>query len=201
MTSKLLKWNPEYYTIWNYRRLILRHQFGHTGSRDLGDYTAPVHDVLTNLISDDLTFLLPLLRKFPKCYWIWNYRLWLLEESTRLLPATEAQKFWQQELALAGKMLSLDSRNFLGWGYRRTLIGALESDVFQSTGLSGKMTEQEFEYTTKMVNLNLSNFSAWHNRSKLIPKLLGEMKADHESRRKFLDDGKKRLKSHSNFDS
>ena len=192
LTSKLLKWNPEYYTIWNYRRLILRHQFRQTSSRGLGDEICPDHDVLANLISDDLTFLLPLLRKFPKCYWIWNYRLWLLEESTRLLPASEARNFWQKELVLAGKMLSLDSRNFLGWGYRRTLIGALESDVFQPRGLSIKMTKQEFEYTTTMVNLNLSNFSAWHNRSKLIPKLLGETKADHEARRKFLDDGKKK---------
>ena len=200
LTSKLLKWNPEYYTIWNYRRLILRHQFGKISSRDLGDDIPPDHDVLTNLISDDLTFLLPLLRKYPKCYWIWNYRLWLLEESTRLLPAIEAQKFWQQELALAGRMLSLDSRNFLGWGYRRTLVGALESDFFQPTGLSGKMTEQEFEYTTKMVNLNLSNFSAWHNRSKLIPKLLDETKADHEARRKFLDDGKRWSRNPSGSD-
>ena len=53
------------------------------------------------------------------------------------------------------------------------------------------MTEQEFEYTTKMINSNLSNFSAWHNRSKLIPRLLGERNADHKSRRKFLDEGRK----------
>ena len=190
LTSKLLKWNPEYYTIWNNRRLILRHQFGLASSRSIEENSTSDHGATAELISDDLAFLIPLLRKFPKCYWIWNYRLWLLEESTRLLPASISCGLWQQELALAGKMLSLDSRNFLGWGYRRTVIRALESEIFRSEGLTSSMTKQEFDYTTKMINSNLSNFSAWHNRSKLIPKLLDEMKADHEARRNFLNDGK-----------
>ena len=191
LTSKLLKGNPEYYTIWNHRRSILSHQFERASSRGRNDSISPEHETLANLISDDLAFLIPLMRKFPKCYWIWSYRLWLLEESTRLLPAPEARNFWQKELALAGKMLNLDSRNFHGWGYRRTVTQALASDTFQSEGLVTSMTKQEFDYTTKMISSNLSNFSAWHNRSKLIPKLLSETKANHEARRKFLDDGKK----------
>ena len=191
MTSKLLKANPEYYTIWNHRRLILRHQFELASSRDPNGNNSPNDEALANLLFDDLAFLIPILRKFPKCYWIWSYRLWLLQESTRLLPVSEAQKFWQQELALAGKMLNLDSRNFHGWGYRRTVIRALEGNAFQSEALNTNLTKQEFDYTTKMINSNLSNFSAWHNRSKLIPKLLGEMKADHKTRRNFLDDGRR----------
>ena len=136
---------------------------------------------------------MPLLRKFPKCYWIWSYRLWLLENCTRLLPALEARRFWQQELALAGKMLSLDSRNFHGWGYRRTVVSALECNELQAEALSKSMIETEFDYTTKMINSNLSNFSAWHNRSKLIPRLLDERGADHQARMKFLDGGEKLL--------
>lgn len=190
-TSKLLKGNPEYYSIWNHRRLILRHQFKSASSHSSDDDGTPSSKALASLISDDLAFLIPLLRKFPKCYWIWSYRLWLLQESTRLLPTSEAQRFWQQELALAGKMLNLDSRNFHGWGYRRTVIRVLESDKFQSEGLKTNMIKQEFDYTTKMINSNLSNFSAWHNRSKLIPELLSETKADHKTRREFLDDGKR----------
>ncbi len=148
------------------------------------------HTIVKGLITDDLTFLLPLLRKFPKCYWIWNYRLWLLEQSSRLLPSTEAHELWGQELMLVGKMLSLDSRNFMGWGYRRTVIAALESPNLSPKEPAPSMTEQEFEYTTKMIKSNLSNFSAWHNRSKLIPRLLAERQASHEARRQFLDEGK-----------
>lgn len=189
LTSKLLKWDPEYYTIWNHRRLILRHQFEQIKSRSPDDASSPKSEALVNLISNDLAFLIPLLRKFPKCYWIWNYRLWLLQESTYLLPATEARRFWQQELALAGKMLSLDSRNFHGWGYRRTVVSALESIALKSEGSTTSTIESEFEYTTKMINSNLSNFSAWHNRSKLIPRLLIERGAGHQARCKFLDEG------------
>ena len=169
----------------------MRHQFESRKARDLNGHGYPNYEALANLMSDDLAFLIPLLRKFPKCYWIWDYRLWLLQEATRLLPAPEARDFWQQELALAGKMLNLDSRNFHGWGYRRTVTQALESDAFQSKGLTTSMTRSEFEYTTKMIKSNLSNFSAWHSRSKLIIKLLSEADADHGTRLKFLDDGKK----------
>ena len=172
--------------------MILRHQIEHVASRGPSDdMPPPSHESVINLISNDLNFLIPLLRKFPKCYWIWSYRLWILEESTRILPSPEARSFWQQELTLVGKMLNLDSRNFHGWGYRRTIIRALESNESETEGLSTSMTQQEFDYTTKMINSNLSNFSAWHNRSKLIPKLLTESGADHAARRKFLDDGKK----------
>ena len=87
-------------------------------------------------------------------------------------------------------MLSLDSRNFHGWGYRRTVISALESIELQAEDSNTDLTETEFEYTTKMINSNLSNFSAWHNRSKLIPRLLDKRVADHQARRSFLDKGK-----------
>ena len=96
---------------------------------------------------------------------------------------------WHEELGLVSKMLSLDSRNFHGWGYRRTVTAALESDSMNTGENSSSMVEQEFRYTTKMIESNLSNFSAWHNRSKLISRLLDERGADETARLKFLDDG------------
>jgi geranylgeranyl transferase type-2 subunit alpha len=144
---------------------------------------------ITQLISNDLGFLVPLLRKFPKCYWIWNYRLWLLEEASRLLPRDDSVQFWLQELHLVGKMLNLDSRNFHGWGYRRMVVEALESTQKTTEEAPQSMAEQEFQYTTRMVETNLSNFSAWHNRSKLIPNLLNEQGADGMARKKTLDTG------------
>ncbi|KAL6717341.1 Rab geranylgeranyltransferase [Lecanora helva] len=187
-TSKLLKWNPEYYTIWNHRRLIIQQHLFSQASHTVSD-SSKSRSINLGLVTDELAFLLPLLRKFPKCYWIWNYRLWLLEESTHIFPPHEVRKLWQQELVLAGKMLNLDSRNFHGWGYRRTVVGALESPKLCTSDSIDSMVEQEFEYTTKMISTNLSNFSAWHNRSKLIPRLLDGRHADQEARRKFLDEG------------
>lgn len=176
LTAKLLKLNPEYYTIWNHRRRILEALFA-------GKDTASVE----GLITTDLQFLLPLLLQYPKCYWIWNHRLWLLQRTSALLPPTTAQTFWTQELGLVGKMLGRDSRNFHGWGYRRIVVDALRGFSINDQNSSASLTESEFAYTTKMVKGNLSNFSAWHNRSKLIPLLLEERGANEDDRRRLFD--------------
>lgn len=193
MISKLLKQNPEYYTMWNHRRLVMRELFrSNEMSNSNPDENTKMPQSSENtieFISNDLNFLVPLLRKFPKCYWIWNYRLWLLEETSRLFCVETSRKFWQQELTLVGKMLSLDGRNFHGWGYRRMIIMALEREELTTEESSKSMVEEEFAYTTKMIEINLSNFSAWHNRSKLASRLLNERGADLVSRQKFLDDG------------
>ncbi|KAI2708929.1 uncharacterized protein N7518_009066 [Penicillium psychrosexuale] len=180
--SELLSSNPEYYTAWNYRRLVLQYQFSQAGGSDNETAT---HSI-TQLIINDLHFLIPLLRSFPKCYWIWNYRLWLLDEARRLLPLPEAREIWQQELALVGKMLTLDSRNFHGWGYRRFVVETLKELGTAEEATS--MTQKEFEYATKMIGANLSNFSAWHYRTKLIQSLLDEQSASDDDRRRMLDD-------------
>jgi len=201
LTSKVLSFNPEYYTIWNQRRRVLQNLF--EPPKDVqseSDILAQVE----SLLSADLHFLVPLLLKFPKCYWIWNHRYWLLRQTTALLSQETAHKYWTQELGLVGKMLGRDSRNFHGWNYRRFVILGLEnlietknalSNDTQSNDANGEVvrqeqsiTESEFTYTTKMIMSNLSNFSAWHNRSKLIPRLLDERKANAEQRRKMFDE-------------
>ncbi|KAJ5585534.1 uncharacterized protein N7459_005334 [Penicillium hispanicum] len=180
--SDLLSRNPEYYTVWNYRRRVLRHQFAEIGESAQEDAASPA----LQLIKDDLLFLIPLLRSFPKCYWIWNYRLWLLDEARRLLPVSESRQIWQEELTLVSKMLTLDSRNFHGWGYRRLVVETLKQLGTPDEATS--MTQKEFEYAKKMIGANLSNFSAWHYRTKLILRLLDEQTASDDERRKMLDD-------------
>lgn len=180
-TSILLTKNPEYYTIWNYRRLILQHQLSITGADSSGQSAA---DQTVSMIKDDLQFLLPLLRSYPKCYWIWNYRLWLLGEASHLLPSSVAHGFWQEELGLVNKMLSFDDRNFHGWGYRRYVVEQLENLTPTET-----MTQKELDYTTKMIRSQLSNFSAWHNRTKLLRTLLDERAASDDERKNTLDGG------------
>ncbi|KAJ5224057.1 hypothetical protein N7468_008599 [Penicillium chermesinum] len=183
--SDLLGRNPEYYTVWNYRRQVMRHQFSASDvdSKGTEDKTA---QPVVQLIQQDLMFLIPLLRSFPKCYWIWNYRLWLLAEAQRLLPLPDARKLWQEELGLVSKMLSLDSRNFHGWGYRRRVVETLRQ--LGSPEEAASMTKQEFEYARKKIDADLSNFSAWHYRTKLIQRLLDEKSATDDERRKMLDD-------------
>lgn len=130
-------------------------------------------------------FTIPLLLEFPKSYWIWKYRSWLLQQAIDLLPKPIARRVWEEELGLVSKMLTKDRRNFHAWGYRRKVVATLESPELNGTSL----VESEFAYTTKMINVDLSNFSAWHNRSNLIPRLLDERSADDKARQKFLEEG------------
>lgn len=137
-----------------------------------------------DVIKSELVFTVPLLMEHPKCYWIWNYRLWTLNKAIERLPVPVARKVWEEELGLITKMLHKDKRNFHAWGYRRFVVDQLESPE-----LAGKsMIESEFEYTTMKIKEDLSNFSAWHYRSQHIPQLLRERNADDAGRRKLLDD-------------
>ncbi|KAM0191217.1 hypothetical protein ACHAPA_007559 [Fusarium lateritium] len=225
LTSKLLRLNPEYYTIWNARRrcliygLLSKPSAGSPPSKEsqstsaTGTHTAssaaslpssstetpPLPnpptagktgtttdgdaDADAEVIRAELGFTVPLLLEFPKCYWIWNYRLWTLDRAIERLDISLARRIWEEELGLVSKMLIKDRRNFHAWGYRRHVVTQLESPVLNGQSL----VEPEFEYTTKKISQDLSNFSAWHNRSQLIPRLLKEREANDESRKAFLD--------------
>ncbi|KAE9975627.1 hypothetical protein BLS_002505 [Venturia inaequalis] len=185
LTSKLLKKNPEYYTIWNHRRRILLHQFTKAPD-DEEEETNSVSpgSTISDLIVNDLRFIVPLLVQYPKCYWIWNYRLWLLDQAEKHLEQPSVQQLWQDELGLVGKMLTRDERNFHGWGYRRHVVTQLEKLIPPG---QPSLVEQEFAYSSKMIKAKLQNFSALHYRSKIIPRLLEERKADGKARRAMLE--------------
>ncbi|PUU77848.1 hypothetical protein B9Z19DRAFT_1127691 [Tuber borchii] len=231
-TTRLLRLNPEYYTIWNYRREILQQTLlvkfpspeialssnsastrTHLGvdevdqdPEEVGRSLRAAYDSKATLhLKEELTFLLPLLSSFPKCYWIWNHRRWTLQRATEILPDDKADIFWQEELGLVGLMLRRDVRNFHGWMYRRSVISSIESPRRENVSNDGaenssprntSLVEQEFAYTTKMVQGigGMSNYSAWHNRSKLIPRLLSERKCGRQERMDFLEDELELLK-------
>lgn len=247
LATKLLRLNPEYYTIWNVRRRLLisgllskpssgsspskaspsssrtattttssadsscssstatqpnpesqttgrsgttadttGEEDGSTPTENETDARARDQQNDLEVLRSELNFTVPLLMEFPKCYWIWDHRSWLLQKAIERLDPAVARRIWEEELGLDTKMLTKDRRNFHAWGYRRIIIKHLESEV-----LNGKsMVESEFEFTTKMIHVDLSNFSAWHNRSQLIPRLLDERNADDNARRGFFDNGK-----------
>ncbi len=208
-TTRLLRLNAEYYTVWNVRRrcLIARLQSPEKTDKkkvEGGEKTQRAIEHDAAVLTAELHFTIPLLLEFPKCYWIWSYRLWVLHQATARLDAAHARGIWVDELALDSKMLTKDRRNFHAWGYRRQVVEELEklegvlsnansapssSSSSSSSLLSSpaSLTEPEFDYTTKMIRRDLSNFSAWHSRSKLIPRLLDERGADDAARRDFLE--------------
>ncbi|KAG7661288.1 BET4 [[Candida] subhashii] len=165
-TTNLLILNPEFYTIWNYRREILLHLY----KSDQGK----VNDIDTyaQVLTDDLQFVLSQLKKYPKCYWIWNHRSWCLFELVEIDRVS-----WAYEFGVVSKLLEMDQRNFHGWQYRRFVVENIEREAIKKTepGKGNiallKINLDEFAYTTSKVQKDFSNFSAWHNRAKLIPKV------------------------------
>lgn len=144
ITSEILNINPEFYTVWNYRRDILT----------LGVLPNCDDETKSKTYDAELDFTMAQLRKVPKCYWVWLHRQWLLKHN----PDANLIK----EMAIVEKLLEMDSRNFHGWHYRRFVVGLIESKTGHSQAL------KEFHYTTKLINNNFSNYSALHNRTKLI---------------------------------
>ncbi|KAL1606823.1 Rab geranylgeranyltransferase [Paraconiothyrium brasiliense] len=181
LLTKLLKQNPEYYTVWNHRRRVLNALFRS------GPAAESKHDVY-DLLQNDLQLTFALLRQYPKCYWIWNHRNWLLETAEPQQGAEVARQLWSGELLLVNKMLGADSRNFHAWGYRRFVTAQIERLTTSTDGEAPQsMTEMEFEYTSSMIRSNLSNFSAWHHRSKVIPRLLNLRDTNPDARQALLD--------------
>ncbi|KAK5780791.1 Rab geranylgeranyltransferase BET4 PWA37_003447 [Arxiozyma heterogenica] len=146
LTTKVLDINPEFNTAWNYRRDII------TNIGNLID---------EKFWQDELKFTMIQLKRFPKVYWIWNHRVWILNN----IPINQL-KMWQGELIVVNALLEMDARNFHGWHYRRVVISNIEKLTKNS------LNKQEFEYVTSKINKNISNYSAWHQRVQLITNML-----------------------------
>lgn len=164
LTMELLLLNPEYYTIWNYRREIMLQ----------GLFPNSDDTTKQNILDKELKTLQDIMKDFPKVYWIWNHRKWCLSQ----IPWPD----WSRELLLVTKMLERDARNFHVWEYRRYVVAQIEKAEESSKA------QREFEYTTAAINSNFSNFSAWHNRTKLIPQILSQVPDadDRDQRRREL---------------
>ncbi|KAG0325017.1 hypothetical protein BG004_003319, partial [Podila humilis] len=152
-TTALLRKSPDYYTIWNVRRTILKEGFLDNADTDTAD----------TIYTNELEFVQDNLRMNPKSYWMWNHRRWCLENMSK--------PRWDKELAMVSKFLEMDARNFHGWDYRRYIIRQLDLQAGQDNDSVLARAQSEFDFTTTKISQNFSNYSAWHNRSTLLGKL------------------------------
>ncbi|KXN90513.1 Geranylgeranyl transferase type-2 subunit alpha [Leucoagaricus sp. SymC.cos] len=159
LTSKLLQVNPEFYTIWNYRRNIFLN----------GLFPQSAPEQINELLLTDLAMTMKALKTHPKVYWIWNHRRWCLEN----IPAGPGsageenshawqEAAWEKDLFVAEEMLDADSRNFHAWDYRRYILANTPKI---------RPPKSELTYTKQKILSNFSNFSAWHQRSKVLSSL------------------------------
>ncbi|WWC88407.1 uncharacterized protein L201_003318 [Kwoniella dendrophila CBS 6074] len=169
-TTKLLDLNPEFYTIWNFRRNILLSLFPSLSPEEVVFY-----------LKSDLKLTTSYLLVHPKVYWIWNHRIWCLKSVPTNPDGTKQWKeeFWKGELKLVEKMLDADSRNFHAWDYRRYVLSSLPTQ---------KPLSDELKYTKSKIESNFSNFSAWHCRTKTLLSIWEKEKTSEDKIRKTKDE-------------
>ncbi|KAK3747037.1 hypothetical protein QZH41_017815 [Actinostola sp. cb2023] len=142
LTEQLLSANPDFGTLWNFRREIF------INFKDKSGFDSK----LESLCKKELSFLQSCLQVNPKSYGVWHNRQWINE----FMPHPN----WKQELQLCNLFLSFDERNFHCWDYRRTVVRK-----------ANITPEDEFKFSTDKIVENFSNYSSWHYRSKLLPLL------------------------------
>lgn len=189
VTTELVDLNPENYVYWNIRREILVEGIFPSLSKEIEkefnngppsntNIEQLVLERKQEILKNDVNFVLSKLKQYPKTYWLWNHRVWCLDE----MPFAN----WDQELQLVDYLLSKDARNFHGWHYRRIVIDKISKQQQKNPNPKKEqqqqqsLTKQEFEYTTSKINSNFSNFSAWYNRALLIPDYLKELENEKE---------------------
>lgn len=141
ITGEILAVNPDFYTLWNFRKEIFVH-FLQTREKE----------EVKQIMENELHFLETCLKVNPKSYGTWHHRSFILEN----IPNPD----WARELELCNKFLEYDERNFHCWDYRRFIVMMAEVSL-----------DDELDFTTQKITTNFSNYSSWHYRSKLLPML------------------------------
>ncbi|KXN72711.1 protein prenylyltransferase [Conidiobolus coronatus NRRL 28638] len=161
LTKEIIILNSDFNTIWNFRRQVLLELFKNFDETTINNY-----------LEEELRLVEKVILIYPKSYWLWNHRRWVLETST--------SPNWSMELMLVSKMLSLDNRNFHGWNYRRHILDQLyKTSEDQSKNL--QLLNDEIKYTKTKIEQSFSNGSAWFYRTKLIEKkILWNQKVDFD---------------------
>eukprot|EP01060_Flectonema_neradi_P000926 TRINITY_DN10547_c0_g1_i1.p1 TRINITY_DN10547_c0_g1~~TRINITY_DN10547_c0_g1_i1.p1 ORF type:complete len:337 (+),score=61.60 TRINITY_DN10547_c0_g1_i1:56-1012(+) len=164
--DKVLMINPEFYTMWNYRKEILMHLLSKpphiVGSGGVHDGVCETPESLNRrYITKDLKLNEACIEsRDVKSYGTWEHRRWLF----RNLKCTETKTtLLKRDLQLCATLLKADERNFHCWGYRMFVTNILRE--------MGKYDDEaEMKFANSCAETNFSNYSAWHARAKIISK-------------------------------
>nr|CAG8457308.1 9948_t:CDS:2 [Entrophospora candida] len=107
ITTMILSQNPDFYSIWNFRRTILLN----------GVFISCTNEEIQKHLESELGFLQEIFQLNPKSYWIFNHRRWCLE--------TMSNPNWERELKIVVH----------GWDYRRYVTSKLSSTVDDSKSI------------------------------------------------------------------
>ena len=165
-TSKMIVKNPDFFTLWNYRREILIALYA---SETKLSYSIPIEKIKNNSIRDqELLISSEGIKKNPKSYGAWYHRQWIAERFD--IDVTK-------ELELCKLFLKEDQRNFHCWNHRRFIVTI--SDI---------KPELEYEFSNEKIKENFSNYSAFHHRSVYIVFMIKNNNYNLDVIKKLVDD-------------
>ena len=164
MTDKILMINPEFYTMWNYRREILKHLIEQEEGLMVWDAGAcggvayPKGAVSLRYTEAELLFNARIIEtRDHKSYSVWHNRRLLLSS----LSPEDQLRHLRNELLLIARLLKVDDRNFHCWGHRSFVTTKLRE-------VEAYSDREELSFTRQRVEANFSNYSAYHARSKVL---------------------------------
>ncbi|KAK8738782.1 hypothetical protein OTU49_003671 [Cherax quadricarinatus] len=158
LTEDALNMNAANYTVWQYRRKVLKH--------------------LGSDLEAELTFCREMIEMNPKNYQVWHHRRVVVEwlgDASKELRLTEmifnqdaknyhawehrqwvlrTFKLYDGELNYVDRLLEEDVRNNSAWNQRHFAIT-------QTTGFTPDVIEREVEYTKKAISKVVGNESPW----------------------------------------
>ncbi|KAJ9115612.1 hypothetical protein QFC20_000937 [Naganishia adeliensis] len=192
LTNRVLDLNPEFYTIWNYRRMIMLE----------GLFPNATPEERYHLLTSDLRMTTLYLKIHPKVYWIWTHRKWCLEHvpdgpgrridgeggdlkaqqsrvnghnaNTLEISGVEVDREDMQTPKPTTTAMNGDSEEIDVEGWKKEAWGRelmLVEKMLEADSRNSKTPETEIRYTTKKIESNFSNFSAWHQRTKELGKV------------------------------
>jgi len=159
LTEDALDLNPANYTVWYYRREVLK--------------------ALKSNLTSELQYCREMVEEHPKNYQVWQHRRVLMEWSkdpgnelrfTELILAADQKNYhawqhrqwvlqafnlWKDELSFVDNLLEDDIRNNSAWNHRFYVVS-------QSEGWPEAVTEREVAFALGKIQLVKGNESAWN---------------------------------------
>ncbi|XP_077285094.1 rab geranylgeranyltransferase subunit alpha [Arctopsyche grandis] len=140
LTAEVLGDNPDFGTLWNFRREILL------------SYDTNIEEFL----DIELRLTENCLKVNPKSYYAWYHRIWALEK--------KKNANWNLELGLCNKYLKFDERNFHCWDYRNYVVNKANINLNDEFDYSTQKIQENFSnysawhYRSKLLTKLFPNF-------------------------------------------